>query len=199
MKKNSFSTKIFQLSSGASVSEAATADLRLRKFKSISTENLAKILAGVQEKLTEGLSSAAEKILNQTLANFTHTPENQARIHQLLSYTLETQGRYKESLEVIEKYDDEELLNKLEPDTQIGVITQLAIALNNTDDYPQAVALLKHALEQAQEADLTDHFGAVGRFQHDQMLRRFHNAIEQLLGNRQIRFVFHQRPLRPPH
>lgn len=114
MKKDSFTTRIYQSSEGASLFEAVT-EVRSRKLKSVSGEGLAKIFAEVQQKLTEGLSSAAEKILNQTLANYSHTPETQAKLYRLLSYTLETQGRYKESLEVIEKYDEEELLGKIEP------------------------------------------------------------------------------------
>lgn len=135
--------------------------MRVRKLRSISDEGLAKVFAEVQQKLTEGLSSAAEKILDQTLDNYSHTPENKAKLYRFLSYTLETQGRYKESLEVIEKYDDEELLGEITPETQISVVTQLAIALNNTNDYPQAVALLNYALEQSQEANLTNQFGEI--------------------------------------
>jgi tetratricopeptide (TPR) repeat protein len=37
----------------------------------------------------------------------------------------------------------------------------LAISLNNTNDYPQAVALLNYALEQSQEANLINQFGAI--------------------------------------
>ena len=160
MKKDSFSTRIYQSSERASLFEAP-ADARFRKSKIVSGEQLAKIFSEVEQKLTEGLSSGAEKILNQTLANYTHTPEAKAKLYRFLSYTLETQGRYKESLESIEKYDDEELLGELNAETQISVITQLAIALNNTNDYPQAVALLNYALEQAQQANLTNHFGAI--------------------------------------
>jgi DNA-binding NtrC family response regulator/tetratricopeptide (TPR) repeat protein len=160
MKKDSFSTRIYQSSEGASLFEAA-GEARLRKSKNISGEVLTKIFAEVQQKLTEGLSSAAEKILNQTLSNYTHAPNAKAKLYRLLSYTLETQGRYKESLESIEKYDDEELLGELAPETQISVITQLAIALNNTNDYPQAVALLNYALEQSQEANLSNQFGEI--------------------------------------
>jgi hypothetical protein len=97
MKKDSFTTRIYQSSKSVSLFEAPT-ELRSRKLKSVSDEGLAKIFAEVQQKLTEGLSSAAEKILNQTLANYSHTPETQAKVYRLLSYTLETQGRYKESL-----------------------------------------------------------------------------------------------------
>lgn len=160
MKKNSLSTRIYQPANG-SPSPGVVAEARFRKSQILSEEYLAKTFAEIQQKLTEGLSSAAEKIINQTLENYSHTPENKAKLYQLLSYTLETQGRYKESLEVIEKYDDESLLDELTPETQICVITQLAIALNNTNDYPQAVALLNYALEQSQAANLTKQFGEI--------------------------------------
>ena len=155
-----FSTRVYQSSEGASLFEAAT-EVRSRKLKSISDEGLTKIFAEVQQKLTEGLSSAAEKILNQTLSNYSHTPDNRARLDRLLSYTLETQGRYKESLEIVEKYDDEMLLGEIEPETKVSIVTQLAINFNNTNDYPKAVALLNYALDEAKENHLSGIFGAI--------------------------------------
>ncbi len=160
MKKDSFSTRIFQSSDVASLFEAAT-EVRHRKLKTISDEGLAKTFAEIERKITEGFSSAAEKILNQTLAHYSHTPGNEANLYRLLSYTLETQGRYKESLEVIRKYDDAELLGETAPKTQVCVITQLAIAFNNSSDYPKAVALLNHALEEAKTNNLNGLFGAI--------------------------------------
>jgi DNA-binding NtrC family response regulator/tetratricopeptide (TPR) repeat protein len=160
MKKDLFSTRIYRSSEGASLFEAATG-ARSRKLKSVSDAGLAKIFEEVQQKLTEGLSSAAEKILNQTLSIHSHTPENQAKLYCLLSYTLETQGRYKESLDVIEKYDDEELLGEMEAATKVSVVTQLAISFNNNSDYPKAVALLNYALEEARENNLNRLYGAI--------------------------------------
>jgi len=160
MKKDSLSTRIYQSSESASLFDS-TADVRVRKLRSISDESLAKVFAEVQQKLTEGLSSAAEKILNQTLSAYSHTPENQAKLYCLLSYTLETQGRYQESLEVVEKYDDEEMLAAIEPATKVSIVTQLAIGFNNNNDYPKAVALLNHALEEAKTSNLNHLFGAI--------------------------------------
>lgn len=139
----------------------AVTEARLRKLKSVSDETMTKIFAEVEQKLTEGLSSAAEKILNQTLSNYSHIPENQAKLYCFLSYTLETQGRYKESLDVIEKYDDEELLGGIEAATKVSVVTQLAISFNNNSDYPKAVALLNYALEEAKENNLIRLYGVI--------------------------------------
>lgn len=135
--------------------------MRVRRLIQISEEYLEKILAEVRGKLTEGLSKAAEKLISATLENYSHTPNNQAKLYQLLSYTLETQGQYKESLQIIEKYDDEELLDKLDLEHRLLVIIQLAISLNNTNEHPKAVALLNYALEEAEAENLTQFYGEI--------------------------------------
>jgi len=161
MKKESVLTKDYIGSENASAMFEARTAVRPMKQRGISDEKLATLLAEIQQKLTEGLSRAAEKIITVTLANISHTPENRAKLTQLLSYTFETQGRYKESLEVIEEYDDEKLLSEIELETQISVVTQLAISFNNTNDYPKAVALLNYALEEAKAGNLNQLFGAI--------------------------------------
>ncbi len=160
MKKDSLSATIFRRSENASLSEAG-ASVRLLKSRRISEDKLAEILLTVREKLTEGLSGAAEKIILETFADYQHTSENQAKLTQLLSYTYETQGRYRESLETIEKYDEEELLSEIGLEMQISIITQLAICFNNTNDYPRAVALLNYALEEAAQGSVKSLFGAI--------------------------------------
>ncbi len=160
MKKDSFSTKLYRTSKNASPFEVK-AGARSRRPIQISEEYLVKILAEVRGKLTEGLSGAAEKLISNTLANYSHTPNNQAKLHQLLSYTYETQGQYKESLEVIEIYDDEEILDKLDLEHRLIVIPQMAIALNNTGEHPKAVALLNYALEEAEAKHFKQFFGEI--------------------------------------
>ena len=160
MKKDSFSTKLYRTSENASLYEAK-AGVRHRRLIQISEDYLEKILADVRGKLTEGLSSAAEKLISGTLENYSHTPNNQAKLYQLLSYTFETQGQYQESLKTIEKYDDEELLDELNLEHRLLVITQLAIALNNTNEHPKAVALLNYALEEAETEHLKQFFGEI--------------------------------------
>lgn len=160
MEKKSFSTKILNTSDNTSFFEAKSG-FHPPKIRYFSNEKLAEAIEEVQLKLTEGLSSAAEKMLTELLEKHSHTIENSAKLYRLLSYTLETQGNYQAALEAIEIYDDEELLNKLSLETQISVITQLAIALNNTNDYPQAVALLNYALEEAKELNSSQTFGDI--------------------------------------
>ncbi|MGI8787918.1 MAG: sigma 54-interacting transcriptional regulator [Pyrinomonadaceae bacterium] len=161
MKKESVSIKNYVGSKTTSALFDARAAARSAKQRGISDEKLKTILLEVNQKLSEGLSSAAEKIIDLTLENYSHTPEQKAELVHLLSYIYETQGRYKESLETIEQYDDEELLSELEPETQIRIITQLAIAFNNTNDYPKAVALLNYALEEAKTGEINALFGAI--------------------------------------
>ncbi|MDQ3322514.1 MAG: hypothetical protein M3525_08820 [Acidobacteriota bacterium] len=94
MKNNLFSTKEQRKSDKVSLFEAG-AGLRLRRLRSVLAEKLAEITADVEVKLDEGLSSDAGKIITETLESYSHTPETEARLLSLLSYTLETQGNYK--------------------------------------------------------------------------------------------------------
>ncbi len=172
MKKEEISTPDYGKSAGAAVSllenrtttaSSATGARLLRRSRSISAERLTALLNEIQEKLDEGLSGAAEKIVNETLANFSYTPEAEAKLRQLLSYSFETSGDYKESLKAVEKYDDEEILAELELDTAVSVLVQLAISYNNTNDYPKAVALLNNILEVAKEENLNTRLGEIYR------------------------------------
>ncbi len=160
MKNNLFSIKEPRKSDKVSLFEAG-AGLRLRRLRSVSAEKLAAIIEGIQEKLDEGLSGAAAAVVAETLENYSHAPENEAKLLSLLSYALETQGNYRESLESVEKYNDEENLIHLELGTAVEILTRLAIAYNNANDYPKAVALLNNVLEVAREENLTDALGEI--------------------------------------
>ena len=105
-------------------------------------EELDHLFAGVGQSLREGRSSEAERLLSEAISGFTHTDNDLANLKRLLSFTLETTGRYKESLETIKHYEDAEILGRLKPETQIRITTQLAIAYNNIGDHPKAVTLL---------------------------------------------------------
>lgn len=117
----------------------------------LSHERMDGIFASVGQKLREGLSGEAEQILTRTIERYNHTPDNFANLKRLLSFTLETVGRYKESLEILKPFEDQENLNRLGIETQIRVTTQLAIAYNNLTDQPKAVTLLKENLQKATE------------------------------------------------
>ncbi|HEY0459601.1 MAG TPA: tetratricopeptide repeat protein, partial [Pyrinomonadaceae bacterium] len=116
-------------------------------------------LAG--QKLTEGYSAEAERILRDAIENRNHSANDSANLKRLLAYTLETLGRYQEAIEVIKFYETEENRVSLELETEIKVITQLAICYNNLSDYPKAVTLLKQNLQRAKDAELAHLFGRI--------------------------------------
>jgi hydrogenase-4 transcriptional activator len=117
----------------------------------ISHEMLDGIFSGIGQKLREGRSSEAEKTLIGAIENYAHKDNDLANLKRLLAFTLETVGKYKESLEAIRHYESEEVLTRLSDETQVRVMTQLAISYNNVGDHPKAVTLLKDTLERAKE------------------------------------------------
>ena len=112
------------------------------------------LFRSVGQKLREGLSGEAERILVNSIDGYSHNPRDLANLKRLLSFTLETAGRYKESLETIREFDDENALADLDAETRIRITTQLAIAYSNTGDQPKAVTLLKENREKANEDEL---------------------------------------------
>lgn len=105
----------------------------------------------IGQKLREGKSNEAEAVLRKAIEENVHSEDDLANFKRLLAFTYETVGRYKESLEAIKSYEDEEMLGRLSLETQIRVATQLAISFNNLGDHPKAVTLLKATHEKAKE------------------------------------------------
>ncbi len=130
-------------------------------LRTISPDALDKAFARVGQALREGLSKEAEKILINTIEGYRHSDDDLANLKRLLSFTLETVGKYKESLEIVKSFEDEVVLGRLKMETQVRVTTQLAIAYSNLADQPKAVTLLKETLKQAQENDLSRLSGIV--------------------------------------
>ncbi len=112
------------------------------------------VFSGVGQKLRDGLSKEAEKLLIDAIEGYDHSPDDLANLKRLLSFTLETLGRYKESLDVLKPFEAPELISHLKTETQIRVTAQLAIAFSNLSDQPKAVTLLKETLKKAQENEL---------------------------------------------
>ena len=139
----------------------ARAGLRSPKLRSISDEHLTELLTQVCQNLDKGFSSEAEKSLVQTLKKNLLNLEQQAKIQRLLSFTLETQGRYKESLEAVEYFENNDHLSNLEIETRIQILTQLATAYANYNDAPKAVALLEKARTEAEKNNLSYILGGV--------------------------------------
>lgn len=130
-------------------------------LRAIAPAAVDKVFSDVGQALREGLSNEAERILTSTLERFRHTENDLANLKRLLAFALETVGKYKESLDILRPYEDEELRARLNKETQIRVTTQLAIAYSNLQDQPKAVTLLKEMLKQAQENDLSRLSGLV--------------------------------------
>jgi len=131
------------------------------RVSALSSEKIDDFFKSVGQKLREGRSGEAERILERTIAEHRHTDTDLANLRRLLSFTLETTGRYKESLAIIQPYDDEARLEPLDAETRIRVTTQVAIAYSNTGEQPKAVTLLKDNLERAEENDLRHLTGSI--------------------------------------
>lgn len=138
-------------------------DMRSRssRQKTLSREQLNEIFLSVGRQLREGHSSQAEKILLNAIENYSNNADDLASLKRLLAFTLETVGRYKESVEVLKPFEDEDVLARLETETQVRVTTQLAIGYNNINDHPKAVTLLKETLRKAEESELRHLSGSI--------------------------------------
>lgn len=132
-----------------------------KKTKNLPEEYLDAIFTTVEQKLIDGCSNEVEKLLIEIIESYTHKPDNFAELKRLLSYTLETLGRYKDSLDVIVLFENDEELIKISPESQIKITTQLATCYGNLSDNPKAATLLKRTLRQAQEKDLEHLFGVI--------------------------------------
>jgi hydrogenase-4 transcriptional activator len=129
--------------------------------KTISRDAIDKVFSSVGQKLRDGRSAEAEKLLGDTILGFKHQVDDLANLKRLLSFTLETTGRYKESLDAIANYTDETVVTELSPPTRVRVSTQLAIAFSNAGEQPKAVTLLKDTLQKAEGSDLTPLAGTI--------------------------------------
>ena len=127
----------------------------------ILREDLDEIFLSIGRYLRDGLSSKAETVLTETIRNYTHSEDNLANLKRLLAFTLETVGKYGESLDALKPYHDEDNRGRLSKETQVRVMTQLAISYNNLGDHPKAVTLLKETLEVAKENELNSLLGPI--------------------------------------
>jgi hydrogenase-4 transcriptional activator len=130
-------------------------------LRQMTNEKLTEVFREIQLKLDNGLSSAAEKIIDETLRSYSLQLKEKIRLYSQLSFVYETQGRYQEALTALRHFEDEPILDRLEPETRVSLITQIAVAYNNAGDYPKAVALLKSTLEEAEAGDLRTLFGGI--------------------------------------
>lgn len=164
MKKSLLSTKpklssVGQAANGVQTSPPATGGGR--RLKSVSREQLVKFYEEIQEKLDLGLSSAAEEQIEQIFSAFNLKIQDTATLHSLLSLSLEMRAKTQDALEVVQRYEDDDLLEEIDEEAAIPVLVQLALCYSNTGDYPKAVAILKIVLEEAQKLSLTRLYGKI--------------------------------------
>src|SRR4030095_2537066 len=157
---SNFSRSANRVSGSESVS-GSLKDARGSRGRQISPEDLDEVFVKVGRSLRDGHSSEAEKLLSETIENYNHSAERLADLKRLLAFTLETVGRYKESLEAVRPYEDEEMRTLISKEVQVRVTTQLAVAYNNLGDHPKAVTLLKETLEVAKQNELNHLLGPI--------------------------------------
>ena len=131
------------------------------RHRTLNGEALDSIFVSTGQKLRDGQSSEAERLLTGAIENFDHSDENLANLKRLLAFTLETAGRYKDAIETIRHYENDEVLHRLSAETQIRVMTQLAISYNNLGDHPKAVTLLKETHEKAKKGEFHSLIGGI--------------------------------------
>src|SRR5215204_1492538 len=126
---SNFSRSANRVSGNESLS-GSMRDMRFGQGRSISPDELNAIFLGTGQHLRDGRSSKAEELLSETIQNYSHSAENLANLKRLLSFTLETVGKYKESLDAVRPYEAEDMRSNISKETQVRVTTQLAISYN---------------------------------------------------------------------
>jgi transcriptional regulator with GAF, ATPase, and Fis domain/Tfp pilus assembly protein PilF len=161
MRKDLFAPNEQMQSENVSIFGAGIFDRARKGLRVMTNEKLTEVFREIQLKLDNGLSSAAENIIDETLRAYSLKPKEKIRLYLQLAFVYETQGRYNDALDALRQFEDEPLLDRLETETRISLVTQTAIAYNNAGDYPKAVALLKSTLEEAEAEDLRHLFGGI--------------------------------------
>src|SRR6266550_1639702 len=111
--------------------------------------------------LDRGLSREAEAQLTEIIKSAQHDKQLRAEARCTLAEALVMEGRYSDSLAAIQLYEQPEARRELDPETDIQVRVQLGLALNYTDDFPKAIAVLNAALRDTPEAGADAERGAI--------------------------------------
>ncbi|HEV2882324.1 MAG TPA: sigma 54-interacting transcriptional regulator [Pyrinomonadaceae bacterium] len=113
--------------------------------------SLERELEDVRLLLDQGLTSEVLKRTASLMRASRQDATLLARARCLLSAALEMQGRYRESLEAVQMYEQPEERAKCDPVSSIYLGVQLGLAYNYTGDHPKAIALLNATLREATE------------------------------------------------
>ncbi|MGH9943938.1 MAG: sigma 54-interacting transcriptional regulator, partial [Pyrinomonadaceae bacterium] len=130
--------------------------------------SLAAEIEATRELLDWGRSSEAETRLRQTLKAARGNEELGAQASCLLSTALEMQGRFRESLEAVQRYEPAPSRQGFGHALSVSLLVQLGLAYNYTGDHPKAITLLYSTLrepgkEEHQPAQLGALYAALAR------------------------------------
>jgi len=92
-------------------------------------EFLVSELENVRVLLDQGLASNAQTRLASIMKAAQHEPSLLAQARCALSVALETQGRYRESLEIVSRYEFSESRTMLDQDTRVSVLVHAGLAI----------------------------------------------------------------------
>lgn len=129
-----------------------------------ATESAGAKLEKIRLLLNQGQASTAQQIIERILKAGqmrNSSPPFIAKIRCALALTLEMQGRYRESLEAIARYENVVDRAALDADALACVRLHLGLAYNYTGDHPKAVAMLNIALREATDNESDAQIGNV--------------------------------------
>ncbi|HEV2763784.1 MAG TPA: tetratricopeptide repeat protein, partial [Pyrinomonadaceae bacterium] len=127
-----------------------------------SFESLAAALKEARELLDHGRPGDAESRLRELVDAARADATLLARTRCLLSVAFEMQGRFRDSLEVVQAYESAEARAGLDDETAAAVRVQVGLGYSLTGDQPKAIALLNAAIQHESGRDNADaRLGAV--------------------------------------
>ncbi|HKP73192.1 MAG TPA: sigma 54-interacting transcriptional regulator, partial [Pyrinomonadaceae bacterium] len=147
-------------SAASGVVSLSEARRRSRQRVEASHESLAADLEAARELLDRGQAGQAESRLQQLIRTSRADDETLARACCMLASAFEMQGRYRESLEVVQAYEDPRARVGLPAEISTILRVQLGLAYNFTGDHPKAIAFLNATLREAAEAGSSAQMGA---------------------------------------
>jgi transcriptional regulator with PAS, ATPase and Fis domain len=146
---------------GTGVVNLSDARRRVRARVDAAHAALAAEIVATRELIDRGQATAAETRLTQIIKATRDDEELLAQARCMLSVSLETQGRYNDSLAVVQMYEEAQARAGIDPETSVFLRVQLGLAYNYTGDHPKAIALLNATLREATETASSAQLGAI--------------------------------------
>ena len=145
-----------------SVINLSDARQRVRRRATDATEQaLAAQLEAARERLDWGQAGEAEARARQLIKATRYDETVLAQARAMLSAALEMQGRYRDSLDAVQMYEEPAARKGLDAEISIAVRVQLGVAYNYAGDHPKAIALLNATLREATELGSSLQLGAL--------------------------------------